>query len=74
MSSSGAYQRLPTREPPTTPSVQQDDIDDFNARYPTPSAPLWQRTALIIFVIFLHYLAWRLFPVGTKPVEDEDTP
>lgn len=77
------YQRLATRSPsppssPPVPSSANDeeiDLDELtrnDPRFNPPTPPWWQRALLIIFVIFLHWVAWKLIPVGDKPVEYPD--
>ncbi|KAG8983187.1 hypothetical protein FRB90_006241 [Tulasnella sp. 427] len=73
------YQRLPNRSPsPTYPSSTNDeeiDLDELtrnDPRFNPPPPPWWQRAALIIFVILLHWVAWKLIPVGDKAIEYPD--
>lgn len=70
-----AYQRIPTREPsPPAEEEPQYLSAQEDPRFKIPTPPTYQRVLLVLFVIALHILAWRLIPVGTKPVEETDDP
>jgi len=68
MSSNVPYQRLATHEP----SIPEEEVV-YDPIFDQPTPPWWQRALLILFIIFLHWLAWKLLPVGTKKIEADDT-
>lgn len=86
--SSASYQRLPTRSPSPPSSILLQDEEDATSYPPhfeqlsqelkndprfNPTPPHWTHRALLIaFVIFIHWFAYYMLPIGTKPVEFKD--